>query len=126
MAISPVQISDEATVAHQGLADKFYSLFKGAENYVEQWLPEHENKSEVLKNIAAGWDNAVSVIKADLGKTLAAAKQDAEQVAQTAATTAETDVKEIAAEAAPVAEKAVETVAQDVAQAVPAPQAPTA
>lgn len=122
--IQPVQISTPAAVEHQSLADKFYALFKGAEAYVEKWLPEHENKQHVLAGIQATWDNTVSVIKGDLAATEQSAQHDAEQLV----TTAKNDAESVAAEAVPAAEKAsedalsgVESAVSSVAQEIPAP-----
>jgi hypothetical protein len=124
MGISPVQITDNATVEHQGIADKFYSLFKGAEAYVEQWLPEHGAKNSTLTNISAAWDSAVTAIKGHLAETEAAAKT----VGAEAVTQAEGDVKELATDVEPIAESAATTVAQtaettvqDAAAEIPTP-----
>lgn len=114
MAIEPVSVSDASTVDHQNLLDRFYGLFKGAEEYVAQHLPEHELKPQVVTNLHAAWDNTVAAIRADLAKVEAAAKAAGTSVVADAETAAEG----VVAAAVPAVEDAAQTVVTSAQQAV--------
>lgn len=87
MAIEVNEIQPQSVVDsphHQNLADGVEALFKGAWNWIQQHLPEHETaKPNALNNIVAAYDNAIAAVRADAAATAAKLEEQGKTALQT-------------------------------------------